>query len=233
MEALQKINDLKLRQIDLDHQLTEAQSANNFGFQFAQVRTQLLNVGTLAQQTAGIFKNTFETAIHSISAGVTGLIEGTKSWGQAMRQISTTILNEVIQSIVEMGVRYVMTHLLMRATMIGTHMLGIALQAQAMLISAANAIKSFIQWIPSAIAAGISSYGAAAIIGTAAVLGVVGAYAAGAFSEGGYTGPGGKYDVAGIVHRGEYVMPASAVDRIGVGNLEALHRGGSPVWAAA
>lgn len=49
--------------------------------------------------------------------------------------------------------------------------------------------------------------------------------AAAAFDEGGYTGAGGKYDVAGVVHRGEYVFPQSAVDRIGVGNLAALHRG--------
>ena len=49
--------------------------------------------------------------------------------------------------------------------------------------------------------------------------------ACGGFAEGGYTGAGGKYDVAGVVHRGEYVMPASAVDRIGVDNLAALHHG--------
>lgn len=45
------------------------------------------------------------------------------------------------------------------------------------------------------------------------------------FSEGGYTGDGGKYQPAGVVHRGEYVMSKKATNRIGVGNLEALHRG--------
>lgn len=45
------------------------------------------------------------------------------------------------------------------------------------------------------------------------------------FSEGGYTGDGGKYQPAGVVHRGEYVMSKKATSRIGVGNLEALHRG--------
>jgi muramidase (phage lysozyme) len=44
------------------------------------------------------------------------------------------------------------------------------------------------------------------------------------FSEGGYTGDGGKYQPAGVVHRGEYVMSKKATSRIGVGNLEALHR---------
>lgn len=34
------------------------------------------------------------------------------------------------------------------------------------------------------------------------------------YSEGGYTGAGGKYDVAGIVHKGEYVVPKSEVNQV-------------------
>lgn len=45
------------------------------------------------------------------------------------------------------------------------------------------------------------------------------------FESGGYTGDGGKSEPAGIVHRGEYVLSKKAVGRIGVDNLEALHRG--------
>lgn len=42
----------------------------------------------------------------------------------------------------------------------------------------------------------------------AAVLGAIAnAKAVAGFAEGGYTGPGGKYEPAGIVHRGEYVVP--------------------------
>ncbi len=44
------------------------------------------------------------------------------------------------------------------------------------------------------------------------------------FAEGGYTGRGGKHEPAGIVHKGEYVMSAAATRRIGVKNLEGLHR---------
>lgn len=35
----------------------------------------------------------------------------------------------------------------------------------------------------------------------------------GNFATGGYTGPGDKYEPAGIVHRGEYVLPQEAVDQ--------------------
>lgn len=52
------------------------------------------------------------------------------------------------------------------------------------------------------------------------------------FAGGGYTGRGGKYEPAGIVHRGEYVMSKAATNRIGVGNLESLHRGALKGFAA-
>ena len=44
----------------------------------------------------------------------------------------------------------------------------------------------------------------------------------GLFDRGGYTGDGGKYQPAGIVHKGEYVMDAESVRRIGVNNLRRL-----------
>jgi tape measure domain-containing protein len=40
------------------------------------------------------------------------------------------------------------------------------------------------------------------------------------YSEGGYTGAGSKYTPAGIVHKGEYVVPKSTVDKLGVSGLE-------------
>ncbi|VVT52177.1 Phage tail length tape-measure protein 1 [Kosakonia radicincitans] len=45
------------------------------------------------------------------------------------------------------------------------------------------------------------------------------------FAGGGFTGPGGKYDPAGIVHHGEFVFTQEATSRIGVGNLYRLMRG--------
>lgn len=47
------------------------------------------------------------------------------------------------------------------------------------------------------------------------------------YSQGGFTGPGGKYQPAGIVHAGEYVMPADTVRRMGVPALEAIRAGRS------
>lgn len=42
------------------------------------------------------------------------------------------------------------------------------------------------------------------------------------FADGGYTGRGGKYEPAGIVHRGEYVLPQEVVRALGIERLDAL-----------
>lgn len=52
------------------------------------------------------------------------------------------------------------------------------------------------------------------------------------FAGGGYTGDGGKFEPAGVVHRGEYVMSKEATRKIGVGNLEALHGAAKRGFAA-
>ncbi|UOF80388.1 tail tape measure [Caudoviricetes sp.] len=48
------------------------------------------------------------------------------------------------------------------------------------------------------------------------------------FKTGGYTGNMGPNDVAGVVHGREYVFDANSTSRIGVENLEAMRKGGSP-----
>jgi lambda family phage tail tape measure protein len=46
------------------------------------------------------------------------------------------------------------------------------------------------------------------------------------WADGGYTGPGSKYQPAGIVHAGEYVVNAENTRRLGVSFLERLNRRG-------
>ena len=62
---------------------------------------------------------------------------------------------------------------------------------------------------------------------TASIVSNIAAVADVGFAAGGFTGPGGKYQPAGIVHKGEYVFDQVATNRIGVSNLEALRNGGS------
>ncbi len=46
----------------------------------------------------------------------------------------------------------------------------------------------------------------------------------GLYAEGGWTGPGGKWEPRGIAHADEYIFSAAATRAIGVGNLDKLHR---------
>jgi lambda family phage tail tape measure protein len=65
---------------------------------------------------------------------------------------------------------------------------------------------------------------------TASIVSNIKAVADTGFAAGGYTGPGGKYQPAGVVHKGEYIFDQASTNRIGVANLEAL-RNGQPLDA--
>ncbi|HFN1274584.1 TPA: phage tail length tape measure family protein [Klebsiella quasipneumoniae subsp. similipneumoniae] len=65
---------------------------------------------------------------------------------------------------------------------------------------------------------------------TASIVSNIQAVSGVGFASGGYTGPGGKYQPAGIVHKGEYVFDQTSTNRIGVSQLEAL-RNGQPLDA--
>lgn len=52
------------------------------------------------------------------------------------------------------------------------------------------------------------------------------------FADGGFTGRGGKYEPAGIVHKGEFVFSQETVQRLGAGNLDRLHRSARKGYAS-
>ncbi|ERC84744.1 phage tail tape measure protein [Escherichia coli] len=79
-----------------------------------------------------------------------------------------------------------------------------------------QAMVGIVGSIGSAIGGGASASGGTAIQAAAAKF---------HFAAGGFTGTGGKYEPAGIVHRGEFVFTKEATSRIGVGNLYRLMRG--------
>jgi hypothetical protein len=196
----------------------------SFGQNFQATVVQLQNqFGTVAQQMASTFADVFNSAISSISNGITGLILGTMSWGQALAMIGTTILTTIVQSIVQMGVRWVATQILMAT--VGKSIMAASLAATVPIAAASSAV-----WATPATLATIASYGAAAAAAPGFILGAQGmvlAQSLAAFREGGYTGDGNPNDVAGIVHRGEFVVPADAVDRIGLSTLQAMTSAGS------
>lgn len=207
----------------------------SFGEQFTKTVTDLQNQwGTAAEQMANSFRDVFNSAISTISNGITGLIMGTQTWGQALLNIGVSILQSIIQAIVTMGVRWVMTQMMMAIA-------GKAIQASMVAANAPLAAASAAIWATPATLATIASYGAAAAAApafiTAANASVMASSMVGGFKEGGFTGDGDPNAVAGVAHKGEFYFTAPQTRAIGVGNLQAMARsagggGGGGIAAA-
>lgn len=182
------------------------------------------NMGTLAQQSANAFEASFMNAINSISDGITGLVMGTLEWGEALQQIGMNIMQTIINEIVRIGVQWFVTHVFMEGIASTFHAVMRALRWE----TAAEEIAAESSTLPvKATGAGlsaVSSFGVAlAAVGVLAAL--IAGFAAG-FKDGGFTGAGDPNEVAGVVHRGEYVFTAPQTAAIGRENLAAMARGG-------
>jgi len=94
--------------------------------------------------------------------------------------------------------------------------------------AAMNMLRSVARSIQEAIAKVMLMKAAMSLLGPSAAAGNTWSQAlittlGGSFSGGGYTGPGGKFEAAGIVHRGEYVHDQETVNYWGTDFLESLH----------
>jgi len=172
---------------DLNAQEVRLKALDSFSDQMKMAQVDLQNSwGSWAQQVATSFKTVFQGAINSISNGITGLIMRTKTWGQALSEIGTNILTEVVHSIVQMGVQWVMTHIIMKGAMVAFHAIADALGWSSATQVIAQEEAKAPALAANAATASVSSFGAAAIVGIAllvAGLGVGIAAATGAFRE--------------------------------------------------
>jgi len=214
--ASEKLLQLDTQRIELQEKLSELQSRDFTGTLrsgFVQMYNEWSNLG--ANLANGVLK-TIGTAIDSLADGITGLIAGTQTWGQVWQQVGLSVINMIIKIMLQWAV---------------AQLIGMALQAAGVTYSNALAIAAAAAWAPAAISASIASYGAAATVGLGAfaaaqVAGVAFSAGTGAigggFKEGGYTGDGPRDQVAGVVHRGEWVVNADLTKRLRPA-LEGLH----------
>lgn len=77
--------------------------------------------------------------------------------------------------------------------------------------------------VASSVGGAVAGGAAGGSTGSTGAMGLSTSYSA--YDGGGFTGAGGKYDPAGIVHKGEFVFTKEATDRIGVSNLYSLMKG--------
>ena len=102
--------------------------------------------------------------------------------------------------------------------------ISLASLAKTTIANIAAAGETLAAWLPASLVASIGSFGAAAVVGGGALLAAFALIKG--FSEGGYTGPGGVNQPAGIVHKGEVVWSQADINRSGgVAAVEAMRRG--------
>lgn len=181
-------------------------------------------IGSPLEQVANMVTFTIGDAVQGITDGIYGWVTGVMSFSDAMRNLGSTVLRTLLQTIVQMGVQWIVTHGIAKAGMIALDALqSLLLGKKVVEVNAAEA-ATLPAKTAGAAAASISSYGIAAAIGITALIAALALFGGG-FASGGYTGPGAKYDIKGLVHADEYVMPSEVVRRLGRDTLEDIHRG--------
>lgn len=185
-------------------------------------------------------------ATSSISGSIQGIIKGTESLGDAFGNLAGTIANSMLTAFADITARFLVMQALKLAgiqteatqtvaaegvkttakltTDAVTTTSSLASIGTVLTANLAAAAETLASWAPAALVASIGSFGAAAVVGGTAL---VAAYALlKGFSEGGYTGPGGVNDPAGIVHKGEVVWSQADIQRFGgVAAVESLRTG--------
>ena len=175
----------------------------------------------LAYSLSDTLGNALTTFTDGFADSVANAIVKGDDFAESMRNVAQTIAVDLISSIIKMGIQWVATQIMMATV-------GKVLQTQAMTTTQGMATAYGLMWALPATYAATATQGEAVAVGQTALEGAVIANQAQALMElytGGYTGDGGKYEPAGIVHKGEYVFNQDDVNRIGLSNLEAMHNG--------
>lgn len=141
----------------------------------------------------------FDALAGNASNALTGVITGSMSAQEAMRSLSSTVLNSLINSFVQMGVEWaknaIMGATTQQAAIIATSAVQNAAVATQVGVSTAAAATTTAAWTPAALMASIASMGTAAKIGLGALLGVMAMGVAGGRKNGGPVTAGNVYPV--------------------------------------
>jgi hypothetical protein len=178
----------------------------------AELTSWVNSFGTSAHQIAGFIEGSINQALQSTNQLLLDAAFKTGDWRQTVMSLERSIADMFLTMLEKMALQQA-------ASLLGISTTTSAQVASGAAITAAHA--------PAAAATSISSYGVAALIGeVAAIAAIVAIMAAlgGGFKRGGYTGAGGEDEIAGPVHKGEFVFSKEATRNIGIENLAALHR---------
>lgn len=237
LEARERLLDIHRQTFEQLQQLRPvldelSQQPGAIGESAAAALQQLDTHATRLQATTTLLQATLKDGLTSgLKEALVGLADGTMNLREAIHALSSTVAESLLdmaaQNISQSAARSIMSVLpgagggsdlssgaaavtgsaatlsAAGATLITG---AAAIQAAAVTLAAANGTSAAASAAGSA--AGSSGSGDGWVSAIAAIIG-------GFFAEGGYTGPGAKYEPAGIVHRGEHVTRAAIVSQPG------------------
>ena len=188
------------------------------------LRAEMQNLRLVTNQFATTLRDSFE---EGLADGLQKLAKGTQDLEDTVRGVAQAIADAMLQLAAQ--------NLAQMATQGLSNLLTGGAKAGAETAATAAGAATMAGAITSASAVGGStiagSMTAAAVVAGQTIAGAMTAASvggvAGGFAEGGWTGPGTKYTVAGVVHAGEYVQPAHVMRQPGaMGFMESFRRQG-------
>lgn len=225
-DKIKKIFDQKFNTTDLDQKtrikvgvdINEDPLATDFGEKF-----QVISKDIQARVKALTESNPILIRAHAqveLTIDQKKLIEFIQNVNTQVKSLAVDLVSSAAESIGEAlaggdimkGLQSFVNTIASALASIGKQFIAIGITAQI----AQKALAFLFEHPALAIAAGIALEIAAGALRKSISGGVKG------FVAGGYTGAGGKYEPAGIVHKGEYVIPAHAVQRLGIQHLNNL-----------
>lgn len=216
VEAQERLLELRQKEIEFLQQqipLLE-ESAAAYGDQVPpellqridQFKNQLYDLQTQGSLLQTTFRNTFETGL---ADALYGLATGTKSLREAVTGFITDMIAGMArlaaQQLASLATTKLMAALFKQTSSTDVGQGAGKLQTAAVLTAGAGLV----------INTGAKALSQSAQELTAAATLLLVANAIGGYAEGGYTGPGGKYQVAGYVHKGEGVLNQREIGAIG------------------
>lgn len=158
--------------------------------------------GTLAEQMQTSVASIGQSISTSIGGGLQQVLGTTEFWSQKLGMIGGPIMGGITASV---------------SRMFGEWIAGRAAMAAKNIVLS---MKENAAAAPGALFASIKSFGAAAAVGAAAFLAAKAL--GGGFFEGGFTGLGDPHEVAGVVHKNEFVIPHDVTSAVGPGALAGM-----------
>ena len=183
-----------------------------------------------SQQAADLTSEALGTATSGLGTFFYDVATGAESAGDALGDMVGNFAQSMLKALADMAAQWLIyqgVQMLVGKTTQVSAAGTMAANASAMSLQAGLAAFASTAAIPivGPIAAPGAMAAAMAVTGPLAAAVGMTAMAGAGFMEGGFTGLGPKDEIAGPVHRGEYVFDAEATARIGVGTLEALSNG--------